>query len=110
MLVNTGEISALGLSPDGKPWPVKVQNGEDISLTNRAIATSAALGTVFDHYGTVGHIIDPRTGLSGARWSQISVISNSASEADGLSTAFMLMGRQDIEGAKADTEILVEVI
>lgn len=102
VLVNTGEISALGFATKGSPWLIKLDDntGTKVPLTNAAIATSAPLGTAFDAEGKVGHIIDPRTGLPGGNWSQISVVSHSAAEADGLSTAFCLMNQPDIMAAK----------
>lgn len=109
VLVNTGEISALGLSPQGKPWQVmrNDKNLAAIPLSNAAIATSAPLGTVFDGDGKIGHIIDPRTGSPGGMWKEVSVISNSAARADGLSTAFCLMTRAEIERARGSDRVLL---
>ncbi|HHG89340.1 MAG TPA: FAD:protein FMN transferase [Devosia sp.] len=109
VLVNTGEIAALGPGPDGAGWPVAIggKNGETAPLSNSAIATSAPLGTVFDRAGAEGHIIDPQTGYPGGKWRQVTVISGSAAEADGLSTAFSLMNRNDIELAKGTTQVIL---
>jgi thiamine biosynthesis lipoprotein len=109
VLVNTGEIAALGMGPDGTPWRVKLGNSEGASvpLTNAAIATSAPLGTVFDAGGTVGHIMDPRTGYPGGNWSEVTVISRSAAEADGLSTAFCLMSQPEIAAAKGNSRVFL---
>jgi len=110
VLVNAGEIAALGLQSDGTAWPVGIEGsaGKTLSLSNKAIATSAPFGTVFDDAAKVGHIIDPRTGYPGGKWKRVSVISNSAARADGLSTAFCLMRRADIELAKGDTNVILE--
>jgi len=107
VLVNTGEISALGFATDGSPWQITLGDtgGTQVPLSNAAIATSAPLGTAFDADGKVGHIIDPRSGLPGGNWSQISVVSHSAAEADGLSTAFCLMNQPDIMAAKGDNTV-----
>jgi thiamine biosynthesis lipoprotein len=71
-----------------------------VVLRDRALATSAPLGTVFDEAGQIGHILDPRTGLpAAAGWKQISVTAPSAAVADACSTAFCLMDREAIEGA-----------
>ncbi len=109
VMVNTGEIAAIGLGPDGDNWRVQFKNnsGESITLNNAAIATSAPLGTVFDTGGTIGHILDPRTGHPGGMWSEVSVIAKSASEADGLSTAFSLMSELDINRAKGSVEVIL---
>jgi len=101
VLVDTGEIMALGVAPDGNPWPVTIANtgGQIAPLNNVAMATSAPLGTVFDVAGSVGHILDPRTGLAGGQWAQVSVTATSAALADGLSTAFCLMNKAEIQAA-----------
>jgi len=101
VLVDTGEIMALGHAPDGNPWPVTIANtgGKVAPLCNVAMATSAPLGTVFDGAGTVGHILDPRTGLAGGQWAQVSVTATSAALADGLSTAFCLMDKAEIQAS-----------
>ncbi|MBL4646944.1 MAG: thiamine biosynthesis protein ApbE [Hyphomicrobiales bacterium] len=110
VLVDTGEIVALGSSPEGLPWQVKLanSNGVEMPLRDAAIATSAPLGTTFNAGGTVGHIIDPRTGYPGGEWSQVSVVSHSAADADGLSTAFCLMNRAQIDAAKGSNEVFLQ--
>ncbi len=109
VLVNTGEIAALGLAPGGAPWQIALQSTghPDIPLSDAAIATSAPLGTTFDHDQKAGHIIDPRTGYPGGKWSSVTVISRSAAEADGLSTGFVLMDRPDIEAARGASRVLL---
>jgi len=101
VLVDTGEIMALGTAPNGAPWPVTIANtgGKVAPLSNIAMATSAPLGTVFDGAGTIGHILDPRTGLSGGQWAQVTVTATSAALADGLSTAYCLMNKAEIDGS-----------
>ena len=109
VLVNTGEIAARGQAPKGGPWTIGVSGrGESpLVLSNGAVATSAPLATAFDRNESVGHIIDPRTGRPGGRWSQVTVVSKSAAEADGLSTAFCLMSRSQIEAARRDSTVVL---
>lgn len=109
VLINTGEIAALGRAPDGTPWRVNLEStrGGGRPVSNAAVATSAPLGTTFDAAGTVGHIINPHTGQAGGNWPKITVISRSAAQADGLSTAFCLMGRAQIMAAKGQCEVLL---
>jgi thiamine biosynthesis lipoprotein len=91
ILIDTGELRALGTHPDGGAWPVKLAAGGEIALSARALATSAPLGTTFDEAGQAGHILDPVTGLpTEAKWKEITVSANSAALADGLSTAACL--------------------
>ena len=101
VLIDTGEIAAIGHAPQGTAWQVRIQDGREIALRNRALATSAPLGTVLDAAGTVGHIIDPVSGRpAGSKWRQVSVSARSAAVADALSTAACLMpDRATIEAA-----------
>ena len=96
ILIDTGEIRALGGHPDGRPWPVKLSAGGEVPLATRALATSAPLGTTFDQDASVGHILDPRTGRpSRAKWCEITVSAASAALADALSTAACLFQTRD---------------
>lgn len=101
ILINTGELRALGRMPGAEGWPVTLVSGGAVSLAARALATSSPLGTVFDGQGKVGHILNPGTGLPATpRWTSISVSAPSSALADALSTAACLMpDRPSIEAA-----------
>ncbi len=107
VLVDMGEIHAVGRRADGTAWRAgiamrEVGSGFDpVPLIDRALATSAPQGTVLDRKGRIGHIIDPRTGRPGGSWHQVSVSAPRAALADGLSTAFCLMERPMIRRALA---------
>jgi thiamine biosynthesis lipoprotein len=108
VLVNAGEIAAVGHAPDGNDWQVRPGSADaaPVGLSNMAIATSAPLGTTFDSGDRVGHILDPRTGKPGGIWPRVSVISPSAALSDGLSTAFCLMTRQEIDAVNGGERVL----
>ncbi|SPH18175.1 FAD:protein FMN transferase [Defluviimonas aquaemixtae] len=92
ILIDTGELRALGGHPDGNHWPVRLASRGQIGLLGRALATSAPLGTVFDAAGKVGHILNPATGRPAAPvWRSVSLSASSAGLADSLSTAACLM-------------------
>lgn len=110
VLVEIGELRALGNHPDGTPWRVALAappggkvapegEGAMVEISGRALATSAPLGTTFDARRRIGHIIDPRTGRPAGRFRQVSVLAPTAALADGLSTAFCLMRRDRIATA-----------
>lgn len=101
VFVNTGEMRALGNTPEGTPWPVHLTTGGLVNLTDRSLASSSALGTTFDQAGSVGHILHPVTGLPAQpRWKLVSVSAPSAGVADALSTAACLMpDRASVEAA-----------
>lgn len=96
ILIDTGEMRALGGHPDGGAWPVSLQGGGGVALRDRALATSAPLGTVFDAEGRLGHILHPMTGRPDAGpWRRVSISAPRAATADALSTAACLMPRAD---------------
>lgn len=107
ILVNTGELHAIGKMPGGQGtgWPVSLKAGNEIlrdalSLRDRALASSAPLGTVFDAEGRVGHILDPRSGRpTAAKWQLVSVTAPRAAVADGLSTAGCMLTRREMTEA-----------
>lgn len=106
VLVDTGEVVALGSRPDGSPWRagIALPDGRIVrrlGLRGRALATSAPLGTPLGPGDRSGHILDPRSGTAAARWRLVSVAASSAALADGLSTAFCLLSRNDIDRALA---------
>lgn len=102
IFIDTGEFRALGGLPGGGGWPVTLESGPHITLTDRALATSAPLGTTFDQAGLLGHILDPRAGgpVVGP-WRSVSVSAGTAALADALSTATCLCE------TKADADALI---
>ncbi|MFN3955359.1 MAG: FAD:protein FMN transferase [Pararhodobacter sp.] len=107
VLVNTGELHALGGDPRGGDWLVGLRAGgrvlrERVALRDGALASSAVGGTVFDAAGRVGHILDPLRGLPAPqRWQLVTVQAPRAWLADALSTAFCLMEAPAIAAALA---------
>ena len=107
-LVNMGEIRAIGTGPEGRPWRVGLADPdrpgaltETIDLVDRAVATSAGAGFRFDAKGRFTHLFDPATGGSPSRYSTLSVIAPTATEADALSTALSLMPLSQIQSVVA---------
>ena len=101
VLVNMGEIRAVGSHADGQPWRIGLgaDIDEPIELMDRAVATSAGAGMVFPSSENYHHLFDPLTGSSARHWQQVSVIAPYATLADALSTGFMAMGIEDIRAA-----------
>ncbi|MCF4098435.1 FAD:protein FMN transferase [Maritalea mediterranea] len=107
VLVNTGEIAAMGHAPNGQPWPVTLQETQEtLGLADQAIATSAPRGTHFDPAGEIGHILHPELGQPGGQWRSLSVVDASAARADGLSTAFCLMDSEQIDTVEGAHKVL----
>lgn len=103
ILVDTGEIRALGHRDDGRPWRAGIADVAGkvvrrVTLADRALATSSPLGTRIGPR-RAAHIIHPAG--QPAVWKTVSVSAASAAVADGLSTAFCLMAEPRIEAALA---------
>ncbi len=96
VLVDTGELHALGGHPDGGDWPVTLRAPDGgapgrAGLRNAALATSAPAGMRMGGTGP-GHILNPATGRpTDARWRLVGVTGPGAALADALSTAFCVM-------------------
>lgn len=112
VLIDMGEVRALGVAPGGGPWRAGIaKSGQPalfrkrLQLSDQALATSEPLGTTFDAPGLSGHILDPRTGTPGGRWSQVSVVARTAALADGLSTAFCLMSKDAIAKSSSNVDV-----
>lgn len=113
VLIDLGEIRALGAHPTGRPWRVGVQDPQaseqifrTLPLRNAALATSAGSGTVFDRNGRFHHLFEPRSGRSAARHASVTVLAPDATTADALSTAFSAL---PLERAEAICTTLPEV-
>lgn len=107
VLVDIGEIAAIGHGTAGEGWRVRVANGGPvISLSDQAVATSMPRGTILDPDGRVGHIFDPDEGWVDPRRNQVTVVADSATLADALSTAASLMSAPQIDALSARVQIL----
>ena len=94
VLVDMGEQRALGPKWDGSAWKVGIAIPAapgslvvEFPLSTGAIATSGAYGFHFDRAGRFTHIMEPKTGAAARHWASVTVITDSAADADGLSTA-----------------------
>ena len=106
ILVDAGEISARGQRPGGGGWTAGVADPDGcivrrLTLSDRALATSAPKGTVLDPSGELGHIFDPERGLEAKGAALVAVSAESAALADGLSTALCVMPVEKHEDATA---------
>ncbi|MCY4480631.1 MAG: FAD:protein FMN transferase [Rhodospirillales bacterium] len=94
VLLDIGEVRALGRHPDGRPWRVGIRRAAEpeivartVTLTDRAVATSAGIASPFDASGRHHHLFDPATGRPAPGAGQVSVIAPRATMADAVSTA-----------------------
>ncbi len=107
VLIDMGEVVALGHRGDGRGWQagIAAPDGRVVrrtTLSDRALATSAPMGTLLDPDGKVGHILDPRHGTPVATRDLVSVSADRAVLADALSTAFCIMDDSEVAAALRD--------
>lgn len=98
VLVDLGELRALGTHPDGHPWRVGLADPADPArialrtpLSDMALATSGGYGTRFEPSGRYNHLMDPRSGRCAPANRSVSVIAKDATTADAASTALSLL-------------------
>jgi len=100
-LINAGgEIYAMGSPPGRKAWRIGIKHprrGNDllgiIELKDKAVSTSGDYEKFFEIKGRrYCHIIDPRTGKPVQKIMSVTIVADSTTEADALSTALFPMG------------------
>ncbi len=107
-LVDMGEVRVMDGPQDGAAWRVGLEDpvfpgsiSREIELVDRAVATSGGYGCQFDPEGRFNHIFNPVTGGCSEDFLSVSVIAETATLADGLSTAFSVMTLAKIRPAVA---------
>ena len=105
-----GDMAAGGGGSHRDPWTVAVEDpfgggrpGGVVRLAGGCVATSGDYLHAFTEDRRHHHIIDPRTGCSPASASAVTVLADSAMQADALSTALMVLGPD--EGVKLAEEV-----
>ena len=98
-LINAGgDIRTSGANLDKKPWTVAIQDPQKkrqypdiIQMTDGAIATSGNYEVYFDREKMFHHIVNPKTGMSPDLSASVSVLADTAMNADALSTSVFVM-------------------
>ncbi|NLJ74989.1 MAG: FAD:protein FMN transferase [Firmicutes bacterium] len=97
-----GDISVIGRRPDDTPWRVGVQNPDNpadirwiLPLEDSSVVTSGDYQRYFVFNDQKWHhIIDPRTGYPARELKSVTVVTESATVADALSTAIFVLGME----------------
>ncbi len=98
-LINAGgDIRTSGANPEKKSWTVAIEDPQKkqnfpatIAMKNGAIATSGNYEVYYDSEKMFHHIVDPKTGMSPYAATSVSVISDTAMNADALSTSVFVL-------------------
>ncbi|PIE33879.1 hypothetical protein CSA56_09310 [candidate division KSB3 bacterium] len=126
-LVNAGgDIRCIGNKPDGTPWRIGIKHPRKegifgiVELEHAAVATSGDYERFFIHERTrYHHLLDPRTGMPARECQSVTIIAQTAEQADTLATAVFVMGpdrglafierQEDVEGMiiQASGEVIV---
>lgn len=100
-LLDTGEFVARGRKQHRQPWTLGIRAPRDadalattLYVEGCGVATSGDYEATFTPDFAHHHIFDPALGDSPAELASVSVLAPSGMLADGLSTAFMVMGRK----------------
>lgn len=97
----SGELKARGHKPGGKPWVLAIETADGLRgvertlrVEGRGVSTSGDYHNYYERDGRrYSHFLDPVTGRPVTHaLASVTVIDDSTLYADGLSTAFMVMG------------------
>jgi FAD:protein FMN transferase len=107
-LIDTGEWSALGASPQQSPWTVGVADPRHpnaliakLAMSGGAMATSSDVHYRFGKDDKHHHIFDPKTGYSPSQLASVTVLASSCALADALTKVmFMASAARAMELAK----------
>lgn len=102
-MVNCGSTLYAWAPAGGPGWPVRIRHPrregevlETVSLCNRALSTSGDYEKFYMYGGRrFSHLIDPRTGYPKVGVASVSVTASTAMEADALSTAAFILGKEE---------------
>ncbi len=100
-LLDTGEFGAMGRKSRDQQWALGIGHPRQhdalsavVGMDGRKVATSGDYATFFSPDYRHHHIFDPATGDSPLELASVTVVAPTGLLADGLSTAFMVMGAE----------------
>lgn len=93
-IANSEQGWAIGIAHPTKPK----RRIAGVRLRNQALATSGSGKQFFHHRGKrYGHVIDPRTGFPAGDLASLTVITDSAADADACATGLFVAGTLELE-------------
>lgn len=97
-ILDTGELSAFGENQQRDHWSVGIKHPREsgflgiAELNGRCLATSGDYETSFSRDLKAHHLFDPKTGACANACTSVSVVADTATQADSLSTACFVLG------------------
>jgi thiamine biosynthesis lipoprotein len=96
----SGDLSAWGEQPNGKPWAIGINNPfragrlvKILKIRTGSVATSGSYGKYAEINGKrYSHIINPKTGYPSTGLTSVTISGPSAEFANALSTSIMVLG------------------
>lgn len=98
VLVDLGEINAIGQHPQKRDWNIStpyLKNQDYIQINNEAMASSGAYGTRFNK--KYHHLINAKKAVSVDYINSVTVLAENATLADGLATALAVISKKERE-------------
>ncbi len=117
-----GDIALLGKRPDGNLWRIAIEHPRKesadhylaiLDISDSAVLTSGDYIKYFEKGGKrYHHLLDPQTGMPANLLISVTIIAETATDADALSTAVFVMGPLEgfalIEGIKGVEAVMVK--
>ncbi|MEY3782559.1 MAG: hypothetical protein RIS97_737 [Pseudomonadota bacterium] len=102
-LIDTGEWSTLGHSPESQPWSIGVENPRKLNALvarimsdGRAVATSSDAHCSFSSDLKNHHIFDPKTACSPSDIASVTVLAATCTLADALTKVMFMAGTNHV--------------
>jgi FAD:protein FMN transferase len=116
-LIDTGEWSPLGKSPESQPWALGVENPRHvesivarINSDGRAIATSSDAHCSFSSDLKNHHIFDPKTAYSPSDIASVTVVAPNCTMADALTKVMFMAGTDHVLSVARKWQVDVIVV
>ncbi|WP_176786025.1 FAD:protein FMN transferase [Desulfosporosinus hippei] len=104
MVVAGGNIGTINTKPDGTPWRVGIKDPQKpdciigyMEPRNQVVDTSGNYERFFTQEGKkYGHVLNPRTGRPTDRFASCTILTDSPTMADVLSTTLLILGTEGL--------------
>jgi len=111
-----GDLRCFGQPPEGELWTVDVRNpfGEgrlaELGVWGAAVCTSGDYARFVEIEGRrYSHVVDPRTGWPSEAAASVTVVAQTAVDADIWATALSVLGRDGIERLPSGVEAMLVI-